>query len=476
MPEPARRHASATWRSSCTRHMPYVEGFGTYPFGEEWLFDAVVRSYLPVLEVAERPDVTVTPGARRPARGAGRRASACGAFLRELPDRRRRGRRRRRAAPSCRDGLRRPRRSATARALELLDALGGDLAARRSASAAREGRVELVASAATHAVLPLLATRAGRRLQLDAGHALAPAPLRLGRRLLAARVRLRARARGRAGRAGRRAGSASTRARHERAARRRSAPVAHRGRPGGAADRLGGGRAGSGRSTAIPPTPPTPSSPASRCAGSGSGRSAAGAYDPEAAAARRPARRPASSSPPSPPGCARFAAERGRRGLLVFAIDTELLGHWWSEGPVWLARGARRAPRRAGCGCVTARRRRSPSTSREARPLRASTWGEGKDLAHLGLAGGRRPRLGARGGSSCGCCGRSRGGLRGAGARARRARAARRCRRATGPSSTRGQAGDYAYQRATDHAEAAAGGHRLRRQPPTRACASSPRT
>ncbi len=33
-------------------HMPYVEGFGTYPFGEEWLFDAVIRSYLPVLEVA----------------------------------------------------------------------------------------------------------------------------------------------------------------------------------------------------------------------------------------------------------------------------------------------------------------------------------------------------------------------------------------------------------------------------------------
>src|SRR3954451_8438804 len=39
-------------------HMPYVEGFGTYPFGEEWLFDAVARSYLPVL--AEARDVTVT--------------------------------------------------------------------------------------------------------------------------------------------------------------------------------------------------------------------------------------------------------------------------------------------------------------------------------------------------------------------------------------------------------------------------------
>src|ERR671931_1118154 len=42
-------------------HMPYVEGFGTYPFGEEWLFDAVVRSHLPVLEVADRVTVTVTP-------------------------------------------------------------------------------------------------------------------------------------------------------------------------------------------------------------------------------------------------------------------------------------------------------------------------------------------------------------------------------------------------------------------------------
>ncbi|HSK50620.1 MAG TPA: hypothetical protein VK889_09030, partial [Solirubrobacterales bacterium] len=42
-------------------HMPYVEGFGTYPFGEEWLFDAVIRSYLPLLEFAERLTMTVTP-------------------------------------------------------------------------------------------------------------------------------------------------------------------------------------------------------------------------------------------------------------------------------------------------------------------------------------------------------------------------------------------------------------------------------
>jgi hypothetical protein len=42
-------------------HMPYVEGFGTYPFGEEWLFDAVARSYLPLLDQVRDLTVTVTP-------------------------------------------------------------------------------------------------------------------------------------------------------------------------------------------------------------------------------------------------------------------------------------------------------------------------------------------------------------------------------------------------------------------------------
>src|SRR6201989_1102701 len=42
-------------------HMPYVEGFGTYPFGEEWLFDAFGRSHLPVLDVADRLTMTITP-------------------------------------------------------------------------------------------------------------------------------------------------------------------------------------------------------------------------------------------------------------------------------------------------------------------------------------------------------------------------------------------------------------------------------
>ena len=62
--------------------MPYVEGFGTYPFGEEWLFDAVARSYLPVLEVAEKITIGVTPvlADQLEADGVGERMLA---FLRE---------------------------------------------------------------------------------------------------------------------------------------------------------------------------------------------------------------------------------------------------------------------------------------------------------------------------------------------------------------------------------------------------------
>src|ERR1700678_800238 len=35
-------------------HMPYVEGYGTWPFGEEWLWEAIATSYLPLLDVLDR--------------------------------------------------------------------------------------------------------------------------------------------------------------------------------------------------------------------------------------------------------------------------------------------------------------------------------------------------------------------------------------------------------------------------------------
>jgi 1,4-alpha-glucan branching enzyme len=34
-------------------HMPYVEGFGTWPFGEEWLWEAIVGSYMPLLALLD---------------------------------------------------------------------------------------------------------------------------------------------------------------------------------------------------------------------------------------------------------------------------------------------------------------------------------------------------------------------------------------------------------------------------------------
>ena len=46
-------------------HMPYVEGFGTWPFGEEWLWEAIATSYLPLLDVLDdhpgRVTLSLTP-------------------------------------------------------------------------------------------------------------------------------------------------------------------------------------------------------------------------------------------------------------------------------------------------------------------------------------------------------------------------------------------------------------------------------
>ena len=145
-------------------HMPYVEGFGTYPFGEEWLFDAVARSYLPVLEGARDLTVTVTPVLADQLEAAGV-AERMEAFLRrhrleaaELDAAQ--------ASPELR-----PAAEAEAEryrgAIERLRGLGGSaLAAFRSAVAERN--VAVLPSAATHAILPMLATTAGRRLQVDA--------------------------------------------------------------------------------------------------------------------------------------------------------------------------------------------------------------------------------------------------------------------------------------------------------------------
>ncbi|MET0684260.1 MAG: 1,4-alpha-glucan branching protein domain-containing protein [Solirubrobacteraceae bacterium] len=142
-------------------HMPYVEGFGTWPFGEEWLWEAIACSYLPLLDVLEaapgRVTLSVTPvlGDQLAAPGA---LGRCLAFLREirpashaldLPA----------ATPAEADAL---EHSAAAYAWAADALAAGGLAERMA-------RHATWTSSATHAVLPLLATDAGVRLQLATG-------------------------------------------------------------------------------------------------------------------------------------------------------------------------------------------------------------------------------------------------------------------------------------------------------------------
>jgi 1,4-alpha-glucan branching enzyme len=424
-------------------HMPYVEGFGTYPFGEEWLFDAIVRSYLPVLEVARDLTMTVTPvladqledgGVRERLRRflVDYRIGSAEADLVDVPEELR---------PACAGERDRYRH-----ALELLDAVGGDPLAPFQ-RAAGEGRVALAASSATHALLPLLATRAGRRLQLDAG-------IRSHRRrfdwdggfwlpecaydpglewALAER--------------GVEWFCVDQSAHEEPLAALR--PVATEAGP-----------------VALPidweaiswlwALDGYPSDPAHA---QFDGKSLRGIrlwrvdgapYDPPAAAAA--ARRQAGEFLAAVAGRLRdYAGERGRRGLLVFAIDTELLGHWWSEGPIWLEAvlaGAAEAGVRL-VGVPEALEDHEP----ERRPLRRASWGEDKDFSTwdsppvADLAWATR-RLELR------LLREVHGGCRDG----RAERAARELLAAQASDwaflDRRGQAGDYAWQRASDHSEA----------------------
>jgi 1,4-alpha-glucan branching enzyme len=140
-------------------HMPYVEGFGTWPFGEEWLWEAIATSYLPLLDLLDgapgRVTLSLTPvlADQLEAPGAIERALR---FLREV-----------RPASHALDLAEQPSAAleySAARYAQAADALErrGDLLA---AFAPHAGWT----SAATHAVLPLLATDAGVRLQVETG-------------------------------------------------------------------------------------------------------------------------------------------------------------------------------------------------------------------------------------------------------------------------------------------------------------------
>jgi len=151
-------------------HMPYVEGFGTWPFGEEWLWEAVACVYLPLLDLLDGAPVTLglTPvlcDQFEAMRGeAGERYLR---FLREirapihdedaagLDDS---------GEPELAAEVRRAAADYT-RADARFEERGRDLVS----AFAGLGGVELWTSGATHGLLPLMATDAGLRLQVATG-------------------------------------------------------------------------------------------------------------------------------------------------------------------------------------------------------------------------------------------------------------------------------------------------------------------
>ena len=146
--------------------MPYVEGFGTWPFGEEWLWEALATCYLPLLELLERGaplTVSLTPVLcdQLEAPGVGER------FARFVG-----GTRRHTHAEDSR-GLRAGGHETLAREVERS---WGDYERALESFARRRGEILSAfapyaqwTSAATHAVLPLLASEAGLRLQVRCG-------------------------------------------------------------------------------------------------------------------------------------------------------------------------------------------------------------------------------------------------------------------------------------------------------------------
>ncbi|MDX6642938.1 MAG: 1,4-alpha-glucan branching enzyme [Solirubrobacteraceae bacterium] len=148
-------------------HMPYVEGFGTWPFGEEWLWEAIATSYLPLLDVLSAGrgvTLSLTPvlcdQLEQPAA-----IERCLRFLEQVrPETHRRDAEAFRADRRL-DLAGEIERSAAeyARAAQRLRELGpGGLLEALGAHATWT-------SAATHAVLPMLATDDGVALQLQSG-------------------------------------------------------------------------------------------------------------------------------------------------------------------------------------------------------------------------------------------------------------------------------------------------------------------
>ena len=147
-------------------HMPYVEGFGKWPFGEEWLWEAMATCYLPLLDLLDEGvplTLSLTPVLCDQLEAAGV-SERFAAFVEDV---------RRETHEQDAAGLRAAGHETLALelerswrdysgALESLRKRGEDLLG----SLARHVQWT---SSATHAILPLLSTDAGVRLQVRSG-------------------------------------------------------------------------------------------------------------------------------------------------------------------------------------------------------------------------------------------------------------------------------------------------------------------
>ncbi len=350
--------------------MPYVEGFGTWPFGEEWLWEAVASVYLPLLDVIDGAPLTV-----------GLTPVLCDQLeaMRGAPgDRYRRHLAEIEAVIHAEDSAGLARGGEPRLADELRRAGGDYVAATRDFE--RRGRdlpesfrslerVELWTSTATHALLPLLATDAGRRLQLATGIAshqrrfgewggglwLPECAYEPGLERDLADHGVRAFCVDQSAVAG---------FDHLRPVATEAGPLAV---PidWGTIELVWDERTG------------YPADPAYRDyhrrtvhdlkPWDNSGRP----YDRDAAVAR--ARGHARDF------VARAAARLADGGLLCCALDTELLGHWWYEGRDWLAAVLEEAPRE-GLELVTVSEGLERVEPQRVQ-LTASTWGNAKNLS-----------------------------------------------------------------------------------------------
>ena len=365
-------------------HMPYVEGFDTWPFGEEWLWEAVATVYLPLLDLLDRAEAPVTLGLTPvlcdqletlEGEAGGRLEHFLEETRRTVHDRDERH-----FAESGEPELAAEMRRAAGdyeRALGRMRAHGGRLVEAFAALAA-SGPHELWSSSASHAILPMVATDAGLSLQVgtgiaaherrfggfDGGFWLPECAYEPGLEWDLADH-------------GVRAFCVDQTPAHGLGAPEHLEPVMTEAGVVAVTidwvtvDLVWHGERGY-------PADPVHRSYHSRTEYDLHPWSSAGTPYRPAEASALAARQARDFVERCRARLDAHSAERGRPGLLCCAIDTELLGHWWYEGQTWLGRVFEES-RAQGLELVTVSDglERVPHAQR---PLLASTWGEGKDF------------------------------------------------------------------------------------------------